>query len=122
MSKITDLIFYYCLTTAFTLNVFTSNPHNRTVECTQFPGDSVTFECEFCYGPNTCQNLTACITIGSSATATMLQDLVEEVYCYRATARVNGNIVAVIQDTFRTGKLCNIMGHNLCMVVVVVVY
>lgn len=112
MSKreVTDLLIF----TAFTLNVFTSNPHNQTVECAQFPGDTGTFECDFCYGPNTCQNLTTCITIGSLGAVALLQNLVGEVYCYRATAKVNGNIVAVIQDHFRTGQSTCKRIHCLC--------
>ena len=66
----------------------------------------VTFECEFCYSANTsCQNLQSgsCITINESTTALPL--LTEVTYCYLATAKINGNPVAVIQGNFSTGRI-----------------
>ena len=84
----------------------TTNPNNQTVRCAQQSEEFESFECEFCYGPViSCQNLTTCIIVNSSATP--LTPLTEVTYCYRATARVNGVPVAVIQDTFSTGKTVN---------------
>ena len=117
-------LFYYtlCLTIImyisdsrnqiFTLKIFSTSTNNRTVECSQvMPMRQETFECEFCYSANiSCQNLQSgyCITINNSAAALPL--LNEVTYCYRATARINGNATAVIQGNFSTGKInCLIM-------------
>ena len=80
------------------LTLDTTNIGNRTVTCS---GEADTFECEFCYSTgDSCQNL-ACIP--ATGTPTLLPSLTELTYCYRATARVNGVAVTVIQDTFNTG-------------------
>ena len=88
---------------ALSLILITTNPNNQIVRCNQHSEEFGSFECEFCYDPGiSCQNLTTCITVNSSATS--LTQLTEVTYCYRATAKVNGIPVAVIQDTFSTGK------------------
>ena len=88
---------------ALSLILITTNPNNQTVRCNQQLEGFGSFECEFCYGPGaSCQDLATCITANNSATS--LTPLTEVTYCYRATARVNGIPVAVIQDTFGTGK------------------
>ena len=76
---------------------------NRSVACTLLMWEAArTFECEFCYSAgDSCQNLTC---IPATETPTFLPNLTELTYCYRATTRVNDTAVAVIQDTFNTGK------------------
>ena len=81
----------------FSLNPDTTNIGNQTVACILLSAE----ECEFCYSAgDSCQNLTC---IPATENPTLLPSLTEMTYCYRATASVNGNAVAVIQDTFNTG-------------------
>ena len=64
------------------------------------------FDCIFCYTPGTsCQNINPsdCFSISGSSAVT-LPSLTEVTYCYRVTARANGNLVAVVQGTFSTGE------------------
>ena len=85
----------------FSLTLDTTNIGNRTVACNLLSGDAGTFECEFCYSAGeSCQNLTC---IPATGTPTLLPNLTELTYCYRATASANGTAIAVIQDTFNTG-------------------
>ena len=86
----------------FALTLVTANSVNQTVGCALLLGGTGKFECEFCYSTDTsCLNLT-CITVGTSAA--ILPSLTEVTHCYRVTAKVNGNPVAVIQGTFSVGK------------------
>ena len=86
----------------FSLTLDTTNIGNQTVACILLSGEAGTFECEFCYSAgDSCQNLSTCIP--ATETPTLLPNLTELTYCYRATASVNGIAVAVIQDTFNTG-------------------
>ena len=83
----------------FSLILDTTNIGNQTVACILRSAE----ECEFCYNAgDSCQNLTC---IPATRTPTLLPNLTELTYCYRATLSVSGNAVAVIQDTFRTGIL-----------------
>ena len=85
----------------FSVSLDTTNIENQTVACSLLSGDAGTFECEFCYSAgDSCQNLTC---ISATGTPTLLPSLTEPTYCYRATARVNGMAVAVIEDVFNTG-------------------
>ena len=87
----------------FSLILDTTEIGNQSVACTLFMGEAAgTFECEFCYSAgDSCQNVTC---IPATGTPTLLPNLTELTYCYRATARVNGTAVAVIRDIFNTGK------------------
>ena len=89
----------------FYLKISSTDANNRTVKCTQvIPMGRGTFECEFCYIAGiSCENLQSgsCIRIYESTAALPL--LTEVTYCYRATARINGNPVAVVQGNFSTG-------------------
>ena len=86
----------------FSLILNSTIPANRTVACTQLTRGAGTFECEFCYSAgDSCPNLMTCISV--SETPTVLPNLTELTYCYRATANISGTAVAVIQDTFNTG-------------------
>ena len=83
----------------FLLILDTTNIGNQTVACILLSAE----ECEFCYSAGeSCQNLTC---IPATRTPTLLPNLKEMTYCYRATAStsVSGNAIAVIQDNFRTG-------------------
>ena len=76
----------------------TTTTGNQTVACILLSGEAGTFECEFCYSAGySCLNLTC---IPATTTPTLLPNLTELTYCYRATASVNGIAIAVIQDTF----------------------
>ena len=87
----------------FALTLATANSVNQTVGCAPLLEGSGTFECEFCYGSGTsCQDFTTCLAVNNSVTS--LPKLTEVAYCYRATARVNGIPVVVVQDTFSTGE------------------
>ena len=90
----------------FSLKIATTDGNNPTVVCTQVISEGQgTFECEFCYSADTsCLNLQSgsCITINESTA--VLPSLTEVTYCYRATARISGSQVAVIQGNFSTGK------------------
>ena len=82
----------------------TNTPGSQFVVCTQVSEEVETFECEFCYSVgDSCQNLTTCISV--NGTPTLLPNLTELTYCYRATASINDVAVAVIQDTFNTGTM-----------------
>ena len=86
----------------FSVSLDTTNIENQTIACSLLPGKAGTFECEFCYSTgDSCQNLTC---ISAARTPTLLPSLTEPTYCYRATARVNGMAVAVIEDVFNTGS------------------
>ena len=77
----------------FSLTLGTTNIKNQTVACLLLSAE----ECEFCYSAgDSCQNLTC---IPATETPTLLPSLTEVTYCYRATASVSGNAIAVIQDT-----------------------
>ena len=89
----------------FTLRISSTNLTNRTVECTPNykTGTMGTFDCEFCYNPlSSCQSttFTFCQVITESFSLSSLNELN---YCYRATARINGTLVAMIQGNFSTG-------------------
>ena len=87
----------------FSLILNTTKIGNQSVACTQLMREEAgTFECEFCYSTgDSCQSLTC---IPATRTPTILPNLTELTYCYRATASVNGSAVAVIQDIFNTGS------------------
>ena len=85
----------------FSLILDTTNIGNQSVACTLLSGVTGTFECELCYSAgDSCQSL-ACIP--ATGTPTLLPNLTELTYCYRATASINGIPVAIIEDTFNTG-------------------